>query len=262
MILKIPSKNLQRSVQRLSSGFSLVELLLTLVLILCLAAASVFAFTTLSRSANLDEGLDRFQSLIRFAQAEAATTGRKVRLQFEPLSLGSTAPSATATSAETAETGSRGIRVTWEADQLGAPGVFQTHTNKAWSEEMVNELVVVEKVKAGSASQAMPGESGTGDGALEMTGAEEAFPSITFYPDGSCDGAEIVLASRNDDDQRRLSVRLDGLWVSISSRPVRAAEGEALPAEEAGDSAETAASQEFEDDWFEPSRPAGAGSSL
>jgi len=48
----------------------------------------------------------------------------------------------------------------------------------------------------------------------------EEFPSITFYPDGSCDSAEIVLASRNSDDERLMAVRLSGILGSVSSHAV------------------------------------------
>ena len=203
-----------------SLGFSLVELLLTLVLILCLAAASVFTFTAVYRTANLDEGSDRFQSLIRFAQAEAATTGRKVRLQFVPAE-----ESAVVDGAEL-----RTIKVTWEADLLNAPGVFEEYTNKAWSEEIVNELVGVEKVKPLTSSGAdMPVEetsdtiaAGT-DQSSELIETEE-FPSITFYPDGSSDSAEVVLASRNGEDERRLAVRLGGMLGTVSTRTMTASE--------------------------------------
>lgn len=213
-----------------------MELLLTLVLILCLAAASVFTFTAIYKTANLDEGSDRFQSLIRFAQAEAATTGRKVRLQFVPTE-----------NATTDEAGAelREIKVTWESDLLNAPGVFEEYTNKAWSEEIVNELVGVTKVAAISENgEPMPTQGdatlgGAAEGSDETGGAVSAtddfsassdFPSITFYPDGSCDSAEVVLASRNGEDERRLAVRLGGLLGTVSTRTVSATtEGEAEP---------------------------------
>lgn len=193
-------------------GFSLVELLLTLVLILCLAAASVFTFTAVYRSSNLDEGGDRFQSLVRFAQAEASTTGRKVRLQFVPVTP----------IEERDEIELRNIKVTWEADLLNAPGVFETHTNKAWSETIVNELVGVRKVKTDQATEKMAENenSNVSSGAETAEAAElrEEFPSITFYPDGSCDSANIVLASRNSEDERELEVHLSGLLGSVSTR--------------------------------------------
>jgi type II secretory pathway pseudopilin PulG len=238
--LKIAHKN------RTAGGFSLVELLLTMVLVLCLAAAAVFSFTAIYRSANLDEGNDRFQALIRFAQAEAATSGRKVRLQFEP------AEGAASNGAEL-----RRIRVTWEADYLNAPGVFQTHTNKAWSEEMVNELVGVQTVKPLAAGAARPGSGAPV--ALENESIEDFFgamdfPAITFYPDGSCDSAEIVLASLNTDDGRRLAVRISGILGTVSSRAV-SAEAEAIEEEE--EYPDEAAAPTY-DDVFQSSPPIAA----
>ncbi|MGZ8938271.1 MAG: GspH/FimT family pseudopilin [Limisphaerales bacterium] len=216
--------NIQTTTSR-KQGFSLVELLLTLVLILCLAAASVFTFTAIYKSANLDEGSDRFQSLIRFAQAEAATTGRKVRLQFVPNE------SASLDSAAELRT----IKVTWEADLLNSPGVFEEYTNKAWSEEIVNELVGVTKVAQISESgEPMPVESTeTGSTAMEEYSESQGFPAITFYPDGTCDSAEVVLASRNSDDERRLAVRLGGMLGTMTTRTVSGTDVETLDADAA-----------------------------
>jgi hypothetical protein len=229
--------------------------LLTLVLILCIAAASVFSYTALNRTANLDEGVDRLESLIRFAQAEAATTGRKVRLQFEA------APPAH----EESRAELREIRVTWEADFLNAPGVFEDYTNKAWSEEMVNEIVGVEKVRsiqpdgAANVSELAPIGEETAVASREIAETEDAqaeaygteFPSITFYPDGSCDSAEIVLASRNEEDHRRLEVRLSGILGSVSSRVVTVSEGEdqfADPLDESSESSDISTTPEYADE--------------
>jgi Tfp pilus assembly protein FimT len=241
--LKIP---LHRS---RSSGFSLVELLLTMVLILCLAAASVFTFTAIYTSSNLDEGVDRFQSLIRFAQAEAATTGRKVRLEFVP-----------ATPLETtAETELRNIKVMWEADLLNAPGVFEEYTNKAWSEEIVNELVGVQKVKTAEspeAGSAVENTAVTGTETADAQAPEEEFPSITFYPDGSCDSADIVLASRNPEDERRLEVHLSGMLGSVSTRTLGIGEDSSSEEEEAD-----LTSGEYGNESYESSQAAQSQSS-
>lgn len=213
------------------AGFSLVELLLTLVLILCLAAASVFCYTAIHRQANLDEGVDRLQSILRFARAEAATTGRKVRLQFVDA----------ATEGERSDL--KAIRVEWEPDFLTAPGVFQTYTNKAWSEDLVNELVAVQDVKPLNQaptptplpvspderpqSEQMPGEAEFGDD-FEV----EELPSITFYPDGSSDSAEIIVASRNEEDPRRIAVTVSGMLGSVSTKVISTAEEDAWSEED------------------------------
>lgn len=227
------------------SGFSLVELLLTLVLILCLAAASVFTFTAVYRTANLDEGSDRFQSLIRFAQAEAATTGRKVRLEFQPTQI----ETASETAVELRE-----IKVTWEADMLNAPGVFEVYTNKAWSEGIVNELVVVEKVAPLTESgDPMPTDTVAADiDPMDPMPTSEEFPSITFYPDGTSDSAEVVLASRNDEDERRLAVRLGGMLGTVSTRTLSASEVETGERDDA--------EEEF-NEVFESSTPVSQGES-
>jgi Tfp pilus assembly protein FimT len=253
--LKIGLKN---SKSPSDGAFSLVELLLTLVLILCLAAASVFTFTAIYRTANLDEGFDRFQSLIRFAQAEAATTGRKVRLEF--------APAVSKDGDEKSDL--RNIKITWEADLLNAPGVFQDYTNKAWSEDIVNELVGVERVQSADnfGQLASPGATADSDplainsdpladpstvnpvssststlastdpsATSPVSRADQTtndFPSITFYPDGSCDSAEIVLASRNTEDERRVEVKLSGILGSVSKRTISSSDPSEIDEEE------------------------------
>ena len=42
-------------------------------------------------------------------------------------------------------------------------------------------------------------------------GANPGETTITFYPDGSCDGATIVLASRDSDDSREVAVHLESV---------------------------------------------------
>lgn len=236
-------------------GFSLVELLLTLVLILCLAAASVFCYTAIHKQSGLDEGADRLQTVIRFARAEAATRGRKVRITFEAVPVGSSSSTASnvsgdsssgsgsAPSSESAPsttfasstTELRKIKLEWEPDFLTAPGVFQQCTNKTWSESLVNELVGVEKVvpldasgaiaRNAESSESTPAQISSEENAdkpeaKEDSAAANDFPSITFYPDGSSDSAEIVLASVNDEDTRRIAIRLSGILGSVSKHPV------------------------------------------
>jgi hypothetical protein len=134
----------------------------------------------------------------------------------------------------------RKIKVEWEADGLKAPGVFQEYTNKPWSEELVNELVAVEKVVPLDAAGAIARNTETVDttpasmtgGTNEAAADEDSstpvsndFPAITFYPDGSSDSAEIVLASVNDEDTRRMAVRVSGILGAITKHPVEVKSG-------------------------------------
>lgn len=232
-----------------------MELLLTLVLILCLAAASVFSYTALHRQANLDEGVDRLATVLRFARAEAATTGKKVRVQFVKAEAGLGE-----------KTELKQIKVEWEPDALKAPGVFEAYTGKTWDENIVNELVSVEKVEAADAApaQSRPGIEGEADQPAEQeiseqTSTDEAeaveeagneIQPITFYPDGTCDSAKIVVTSKNEDDPRRMAVTVSGLLGVVSTKLVTESNETNVPGLE-----------DFEADW-EASTPAtGSGQS-
>jgi Tfp pilus assembly protein FimT len=69
---------------RFVRGFTLVELLLAVVLVLGMLGAVVYNFSSFQRSARLDEGAVQVEALFRFARAHAASTGRQVRVEFRP----------------------------------------------------------------------------------------------------------------------------------------------------------------------------------
>lgn len=224
-------------------GFSLVELLLTLVLLMCLAAATVFSFSAIHRSSNLDEGVDRLQSVFRFARAQAATSGRKVRIVFEQ------------TKGEIGGSDLKGVRIAWEPDSQKSPGVFETMTNTGWNEDLINDLVGIEEVRgAGQKPKEAKEDSAKVDTeqmvqavqaetAIQETGEQGEAPGITFYPDGSSDSAEIIVASRNTEDARRLSVTLSGMLGSVTTRAVGKDEGS--PGAPAGDFDENGQPREY-----------------
>src|SRR5688572_20780973 len=64
------------------SGFSLLELLLAVSLVLLLMGSLVFNFSNLLRGNQLAEGATQLETLMRFARAQAANSGRKVQLVF------------------------------------------------------------------------------------------------------------------------------------------------------------------------------------
>ena len=210
---------LARSARRCSSGFSLVELLLAVALILILLGAVVFNFSSLQQNAQLDEGATQLESLIRYARAHAANSGRKVRLTFEE------------------ETGDGllvplgNFAVSWEPDPLGQPDQFRPLLETTDIVNSILDVVIIENVHAAVSPGVSPGpdESVAGNASASESASPSGppsafgFPPIYFYPDGSCDSSEIVIASRNNDDGRRLALRLSGFTGSLQRRTIAAA---------------------------------------
>ena len=227
------------------AGFTLVELLLTVSLLLLLAAAVVFNFGSLQRGMSLEEGAPLLESLFRYVRAQAASTGRTLRVVFEADSnsslgggAGTNAPSAGSSAGTTDR--SEGIRILWEPDPFGAPGQYAVLREADSFIERLNELVEVRAVRSLNSVRTNVAGIGTntpvGTPALNSAGrideAADALdggnaigrPPILFYADGSSDSVEVWLASREPEDHRQLVLSLSGLvgttrrrWVSVST---------------------------------------------
>ena len=63
-------------------GFTLLEILLVLVLLLLLFGTAVFEFNSMGRGFSLSEGASQLESLFRFAQSESERTSRTIRIRF------------------------------------------------------------------------------------------------------------------------------------------------------------------------------------
>jgi len=186
-----------------SRAFTLVELLLATALLLLLLCAVVFSFSTLRAGAQLEEGALQFENLLRFARAHAASTGRQVQIDFEE---------------DTPEGFSVPLgncRVIWEPDPLGQPGQFQEVPEAAAYIRAVADLVSINSVR-NEVSDAPVEKSADNAKASE----EVSFMPIIFYPDGSSDSAQILLAARGGDDDRLVSVCLAGVTGAIRRRIV------------------------------------------
>ena len=244
-------------------GFTLVELLLAVTLLAGLMGAAVFGFSSLQRSAQLNEGVERVETAMRFARAHAANTGRKVQVVVTTAIDANISTSSASSASDSASLGSsnsdqplHSLSILWEADPARAPGVFESIPSLSGDVADVSELVEIRSVgresknsesNEGSTtqdSQDMGGPrmlAGPSSDSLEFSsrsmnsgssfsandtsdsemGSEASRPSggganpgettITFYPDGSCDGATIVLASRDSDDSREVAVHLESV---------------------------------------------------
>jgi len=177
-----------------TGGFTLVELLLALALmVLLIGLAAVGAGVWRGRGA-LEEGAERLETALRMARADAANHGRRVRLDFGP--------------------DGKALRVLWEPKPLEEPGRFVEWAACTWCNVValdgarVDECRVVGESIYRAADWAKS-KAPAGDAALE---------TITFEPDGSSDSVTIQLSAGGADDSRLAAIDLDGVTGAITHR--------------------------------------------
>ena len=202
-------------------GFTLLELLLTVALMLLFAGAIILSFGSLTNQARLEEGAAHVETLFRYARAQAANSGRLVRIVFGAEARSDERLSATNTASSSATTNS-GVQVLWEPNPVTAPGHFESLPGAELLVDQVNDLVTVQEVTApgavvGQVSSLEPDPlaafsiAGDTDELALTGGCEPPRPALTCYPDGSSDSVQIVLAATGGEDQRRAVVKLWGL---------------------------------------------------
>ncbi len=211
---------------RAGQGFTLIELVLAVVLLGLLIGATVFNYSSLQRGASLDEGVTQFEALIRYAQSQAASTGRKVQLIFEE------------DVADDMTVALGNVSVLWEPEPLAQPGQFVELHSASDLVRQALELVEVVAVRTFEPGE-LPGLTGsTSSGGTNKVGGlqvdevdPDAYqPPIVFYPDGSSDSAEIILGGRDPEETRRVTIRLNGM-LGLIRRQVIKDEAEIPPEE-------------------------------
>jgi len=186
-----------------------------MALLLLFAGLAVVSMRAMSQGATLNEGTIRFETLLRFARAESAYLGKRVRVDFvQDTNL---VASLTAEGALL-----KHVQLSWEPNPASQPGVFQDLTATRWGLDQVNETVGVETVRLTDSAGPEPLGDASGELAPTALSLDETAPPapscITFNPDGSCDSAEITLAARESEDTRRVIVQLEGFTGSVSHR--------------------------------------------
>ena len=207
--------------RRQRAGFTLLELLLTTLLLLLLFGAVVFNFDSLQRGAQLEDAALQMEGLLRFASAQAAQTGRRVQLSFEP-TLGDDFFDVLG-----------GMQLRWEPDPLEQPGLYQPLREAEDYVQRITDAVLIEEVRRLDANgrELDSASAGIAEESALATEADPAqTPSIDFYPDGTSDSAVIVLTSWDYDDPRRIELKLIGLTGAIR-RTLRSSETDSLGSE-------------------------------
>jgi len=204
-------------------GFTLLEMLLTVALLLALLAAVVFNFESAKRGADLEEGGRQMEALIRFAGAQAANTGKAVQFRFgEDVPISSDTNSVSAVSTNSARANSLNdipaideledwgakLRVVYEADPVLQPGIFVDLPEAKPFLEAISDRVRIEKVRT---PERLVNQSTNELAMIETVAKPEGANSVTFYPDGSSQTVDIFLISREREDLREMIVHLDGV---------------------------------------------------
>lgn len=193
-------------------GFTLVEILLAVALVVVLLSLTLGAFTGMYHSEQLSEGSRKLDSLLRMARADAAAQGRRVRMVFDPQTL---QPA-----------------FVWEPKPLEEPGVFVPYTAASWAAALPNDQLRVrrcQRIKDSAFQTSIFKKE------QELQSAEGKFlHALTFYPDGTCDSAILELAGREESELRIGRIDIDGTTGTFTLRmltPTEQQEQEQLDAE-------------------------------
>lgn len=168
--------------------------MLTLSLLAVFAVAGVLAVGGWRQEAAFDEGVDRFESALRLARAEAANLGLRLRLSF-------------------GEDGA--VAILYEPQPLVAPGEFVDFVGCTWRDVVSGGLFRVSRCERTGSSAWQPVSQGP---IHPDTTVAVPLDALTFYPDGTCDSAVVELRPSADDDTRRALVEVGGAAGDISRR--------------------------------------------
>jgi type II secretory pathway pseudopilin PulG len=177
-----------------AAGFTLVELILTIALLMLLAGTSVLAFGPWQHTEALPEGAQRFATLLRACQAASAGSGCRLRVVLAAGDSEASQP----------------VAIQWEPQPLAEPGNFLPYMGSLAGSADLGSMIRVEGCKLTGPS-AYQSPSGDVARAVDQGGS----PPVTFYPDGSSDWAQVFLASRYTSDARRAVVEINGTTGTI-----------------------------------------------
>jgi len=206
---------------------------LTLSLLLLFTGLTVVSLNTLNQHSTLTEGAVRFETLLRFARAQAEHTGKRVRISF--VQDTNPPPVTSQLSTNQAEPPQLShVELTWEPDPVGEPDVFQDLLTSQWGLDQVNDTVGVSAVRLVDNAEPQPAADDPDEPAPDAMNCEDATAapptSITFNPNGSCDSADITLADREGKEAQLVTVRIEGFTGCVWRLNPPEAETDATPA--------------------------------
>lgn len=193
------------------------------VLLMGLFGALVVHLTAMRHGVELNEGALRLESLLRFARAEAALNGKRIRIEFQipppaqPWQTDSPPPEP--------------VRLSREPEPLRRPGLFTPLHPVQWADHRLGDLVAIEEVRWPERPVDRPDTNVIG-------GLDDLFPSawpvtadddaaspeigttdaLIFDSEGSAESVELLVRSVDPADTRRVLITVQGLTGRVTRR--------------------------------------------
>jgi prepilin-type N-terminal cleavage/methylation domain-containing protein len=177
------------------AGFTLVEIVLVLSLILLLTGVAALTMGGWKHSMDLEEGSQSLVTGLKMARADAANMGKRLRLVFDP------------------DSGQGSLQ--WESDPLANPGVFTDYATCTWKAFLENPDVQVKRCDfTGSSTwRTLMADSTTG-----QSNDQPTLAPITFEPDGSSDSVRIEMVPADPAATQHAVIELEGMIGRVTSR--------------------------------------------
>ncbi|MDP6637507.1 MAG: GspH/FimT family pseudopilin [Phycisphaerae bacterium] len=150
-------------------------------------AVGIVSGTASTERRKFQYAVDRLETTLRMARAEAANQARRIRLAFDE------------------ET--RLPKVLWEPNPLTEPEQFEPYTSCSWLSRVPTDKIAITRCRATGPDGKPLDEAPTNLGDEE---SDEEMQSITFRQDGSSDSVLIEIESVDLGDTLRAAIKLDG----------------------------------------------------
>ena len=169
-------------------GFTLLELVIAISMLVTITAVIVVSGAGSSDRRKFQYAVDRLETTLRMARAEAANKARRIRLAFNE------------------ET--RLPEILWEPEPLTAPQQFEPYADCTWRSRLPKNRISVTRCRTigpdGKPIDTAP------TSVSDDNEDDQEMQTITFTPDGTSDSVLIEVESTDLENKLRAAIKLDG----------------------------------------------------